>query len=58
MKHKLDRMVGDSAYSIRDGAGGRRMGLASSCNGAPYLNSSFITLVVESHLIFWSREGH
>lgn len=55
MKQKLEKMLHDSVYSIRSGAGARRMGLASSCNGTSYLHLNFIVLAVGSHLMFQSR---
>lgn len=55
MKQNLESMLDDSAYSIRNGSGARRMGLAVSCSGVSYLNLNLIRFTVGSHLI--SEQG-
>lgn len=55
MKQNLESMLGDSAYSISNGSGARRMRLAASCSGVSYLNLNFIRFAVGSHLISEQR---
>lgn len=55
MKQNLESMLGDSADSISNGSGARRMGLAASCSVVSYLNLNFIRFAVGRHLI--SEQG-